>query len=188
LVSEDATTDPRSVYAATKLQQERLCVVFGREHGVEVTALRYHNVYGPRMPGNTPYAGVASFFRSALAEGRAPRVFEDGAQLRDFVHVRDVTRATVLAVERPQAYDGPLNIGSGTPRAVLDLARELCAATGSRTCRPIVTGEWRPGDVRHIVASSERARVELGFSAEVGFEAGIEEFARTSLRAAPAES
>ena len=94
-VPEDAPLDPRNVYAATKVAQEHLCAAFARETGATVTALRYHNVYGPRMPRDTPYAGVASIFRSALAAGRAPRVFEDGAQRRDFVHVRDVAAANV---------------------------------------------------------------------------------------------
>ena len=90
-----------------------------------VTALRYHNVYGPRMPRDTPYAGVASIFRSALEAGAAPRVFEDGGQLRDFVHVRDVARANVLALTRSVAVSGPFNIASGTPRSILDMARAL---------------------------------------------------------------
>src|SRR5262249_42906865 len=76
-VSEDAPTDPRSIYAATKLHQEHLCQAFGREHHIPVTLLRYHNVYGPRMPRDTPYAGVASLFRSALAAGEPPHVLED---------------------------------------------------------------------------------------------------------------
>ena len=104
-VPEDAPADPRNVYAATKLAQEHLCASFARETGATVTALRYHNVYGPRMPRDTPYAGVASIFRSALAAGKEPRVFEDGGQLRDFVHVRDVARANLLALadDRPGA-------------------------------------------------------------------------------------
>src|SRR5204863_9235641 len=97
-VPETARVDPRNVYAATKLQQEHLAAAFSRETGTPVTALRYHNVYGPRMPRDTPYAGVASIFASAVAAGRSPRVFEDGGQLRDFVHVRDVARANVLAL------------------------------------------------------------------------------------------
>ena len=98
--TEDTPTDPRNVYAATKLHQEHLCSAFGREHGVAVTALRYHNVYGPRMPRDTPYAGVASLFRSRLAAGLPPLVFEDGGQTRDFVHVHDVACANVLALDR----------------------------------------------------------------------------------------
>src|SRR5207245_10916693 len=97
-IPEDARTEPRNVYAATKLHQEHLCFAFGREHRVPVTALRYHNVYGARMPRDTPYAGVAAIFRSALEAGRAPRVLEDGRQRRDFIHVRDVARANLLAL------------------------------------------------------------------------------------------
>src|SRR4051812_32000350 len=100
-VPEDAPVDPRNVYAATKLAQEHLCFAFACETGVPVTALRYHNVYGPRMPRDTPYAGVASIFRSAFAAGRAPRVFEDGGERRDFVHVRGGARADPLAPPAP---------------------------------------------------------------------------------------
>src|SRR5690606_13637302 len=127
---EDAPTDPRNVYAATKLHQEHLCAAFGREHGVPVAALRYHNVYGPRMPRDTPYAGVAAIFRSAVAQGEPPRVLEDGRQTRDFVHVRDVARANVLALTAPEPVTGPLNVASGRPRTVLDLARAVTAGTG----------------------------------------------------------
>src|SRR3954452_5007366 len=124
-VPEDAPADPRNVYAATKLQQEHLCAAFARETGVPVTALRYHNVYGPRMPRDTPYAGVASIFRSALAAGSPPRVFEDGGQRRDFVHVRDVAAANVRALTAPEAVPGAFNVASGTPRSILDMARSL---------------------------------------------------------------
>jgi dTDP-L-rhamnose 4-epimerase len=180
-VTEDAPADPRSVYAATKLHQEHLFAAFGREHDRPVTSLRYHNVYGPRMPNDSPYAGVASIFRSALAAGRAPHVFEDGNQLRDFVHVDDVARATVLALETADPFDGPLNVASGTPRTVGDLARQLCAADAA-TRSPVVTGETRPGDVRHVFASTRRARTHLGFSATVDFERGIAAFAQARLR------
>jgi dTDP-L-rhamnose 4-epimerase len=159
---EDAATDPRNVYAATKLHQEQLCAVFGREHGVPVTALRYHNVYGPRMPRDTPYAGVAAIFRSAVARGEAPRVFEDGGQTRDFVHVVDVARANVAALTCPEPVDGPLNVASGRPRTVLELARALCDGRG---LVPVVVNGGRLGDVRHIVASPDRAADVLGFRA-----------------------
>ena len=101
-----------------------------------VTALRYHNVYGPRMPRDTPYAGVASIFRSALEGGEAPRVFEDGGQRRDFVHVRDVARANVLALTAPEPVPGAFNVASGTPRTVLDMAQALARAfDGDRSPR-----------------------------------------------------
>ena len=106
LVDEDAPIDPRNTYAATKLHQEHLAMVFGRETGVAVTSLRYHNVYGPRMPRDTPYAGVAAIFRSALERGEAPRVFEDGGQRRDFVHVADVAAANVAALTATEPSGG----------------------------------------------------------------------------------
>jgi dTDP-L-rhamnose 4-epimerase len=180
---EDAPTDPRNVYAATKLHQEHLCAAFGREQGVAVTALRYHNVYGPRMPRDTPYAGVASIFRSALAAGRAPAVFEDGRQLRDFVHVRDVARANVLALERGEP--GAFNVCSGSPCSVGAMAEALADAFGPAAPRPQVVGGYRLGDVRHVFASPDRAARALGFRARVPFAQGIAEFAHATLRRTP---
>jgi dTDP-L-rhamnose 4-epimerase len=185
-VSESAATDPRNVYAATKLHQEHLCRCFARETGVPVTALRYHNVYGPRMPRDTPYAGVASLFASALASGRSPRVYEDGRQLRDFVHVRDVARANVLAMTSPRPVLGAVNIASGTPRSVLEMALALSRAAGPRAPQPFVTGQYRLGDVRHVFASTARAASELGFLVREEFEAGMAEFASAPLRAVAA--
>jgi dTDP-L-rhamnose 4-epimerase len=179
-VPEDAPADPRNVYAATKLAQEHLCASFARETGAAFTALRYHNVYGPRMPRDTPYAGVASIFRSALAAGAAPRVFEDGGQLRDFVHVRDVARANVLALTSEAT--GTFNVASGTPRTVLDMARALSRAVAPDR-EPVVTGQWRGGDVRHVFASTEAAAHRLGFRAAEDFDAGMREFAAAPLRA-----
>ena len=182
-VDESAPPDPRNVYAATKLHQEHLCGLWGRSAGATVVALRYHNVYGPRMPRDTPYAGVASIFRSALAAGRPAVVFEDGGQTRDFVHVRDVARANVLALTAGVA-SAAYNIASGTPHTVLDMAVALTRAFGPDAPAPQVRGGWRPGDVRHIVASPRRAADELGFVAEIGFDEGMAEFAHAPLRAA----
>jgi dTDP-L-rhamnose 4-epimerase len=182
-VPEDAALDPRSVYAVTKLAQEHLCAVFGNETGVPVTALRYHNVYGPRMPRDTPYAGVASIFRSAYAAGRAPRVYEDGGQRRDFVHVRDIARANVRALLAPEPVRGAFNVASGTPRTVLELAHALGRACDAPpAAAPRVTGEWRAGDVRHVVASPALAAEHLGFRAQEDFDAGMAEFAAAPLR------
>jgi dTDP-L-rhamnose 4-epimerase len=177
-VGEDAPADPRNVYATTKLAQEHLAAVWARCTGGEAVSLRYHNVYGPRMPRDTPYAGVASFFRSALARGEAPRVFEDGLQRRDFVHVRDVAAANAVALEAGAA-PGTLtvyNTGSGEPRTVGEMARALAAALGGP--EPRVTGEYRLGDVRHITADSSRLRTELGWMPQTGFAEGMREFAR----------
>lgn len=186
-IPEDAPTDPRNVYAATKLHQEHLCRAFGREHpDVAVTALRYHNVYGPRMPRDTPYAGVAAIFRSALESGRAPEITEDGRQRRDFVHVDDVARVNVLAVHADEPVSGPLNVASGTPHSVLEMAQALCAGFGQGSLEPVVTGRYRLGDVRHVFASTTAASERLGFRAEIGFAAGMRGFARDELRGAPA--
>ena len=181
-IPEDAPSDPRNVYAATKLHQEHLAAAFSRETGVPVTALRYHNVYGPRMPRDTPYAGVASIFASALAGGRAPRVFEDGGQLRDFVHVRDVAHANVLALTADEAVPGAFNVASGTPRRVGEMATALHAASASAAPAPVTTGEYRLGDVRHVFASTELAARQLGFRATEPFDAGMAEFANAALR------
>ena len=124
--------------------------------GVPVTALRYHNVYGPRMPRDTPYAGVASIFASAIAAGRAPRVFEDGRQLRDFVHVRDVARANVLALTREQPVAGAFNVASGEPRTIGEMAQALCLAAGPAGPAPVLTGEYRLG--RRAPRVRERAQ------------------------------
>ncbi|MBC9726234.1 NAD(P)-dependent oxidoreductase [Streptomyces sp. TRM68367] len=182
LVGEDAPADPRNVYATTKLAQEHLAASWARSTGGSAVSLRYHNVYGPRMPRDTPYAGVASFFRSALARGEAPRVFEDGRQRRDFVHVRDVAAANVAALEADAARGGltAYNTGSGDPRTVGEMARVLAFAYGGPD--PVVTAEYRLGDVRHITADSSRLRTELSWKPEVGFEEGMREFAGAGLR------
>jgi dTDP-L-rhamnose 4-epimerase len=185
LVREDAPADPRSVYAATKLHQEHLVACFAREiDGVSAAALRYHNVYGARMPRDTPYAGVASIFRSAIEGGRAPRVFEDGAQRRDFVEVRDVARANLLALGSDA--QGAFNIASGEPHTIADMAVALhraAARRGVHAPAPVVTGEFRRGDVRHVVACPARAERELGFRAQIGFAEGVGEFSTAPLRA-----
>jgi dTDP-L-rhamnose 4-epimerase len=181
LVDESAPPDPRNAYADTKLAQEHLAGSWARATGGSVVALRYHNVYGPRMPRDTPYAGVAAIFRSCLERGEAPQVYEDGGQRRDFVHVRDVARANVLALEA-DAAPGALtayNVASGEPRSVGEMARALAAVFAGPA--PVVTGAFRLGDVRHIVASPARARAGLGFAAVIPFATGMAEFAAVPL-------
>jgi len=185
LVSEDAPADPRNVYAATKLAQEHLATAWARACGGQVLTLRYHNVYGPGMPRDTPYAGVASLFRSALARGESPRVFEDGGQRRDFVHVSDVASANLAALAaasaRPPGSARAYNVGSGDVHTVGEMAAALAAAYGGP--EPVVTGEYRLGDVRHITADSARLRAELGWRPRVEFADGMAEFAAAPLRA-----
>jgi dTDP-L-rhamnose 4-epimerase len=180
-VPEDHWLDPRNVYAVTKLSQELLGAAYAREHpDVTFTSLRYHNVYGPRMPRDTPYAGVASIFRSAYAAGRAPRVFEDGGQRRDFVHVSDVARANVLALTNDEPAPGAFNVCSGSARTILDMARALRPPGGPD---PEVVGGYRLGDIRHVFASPHLAAEALGFRAQIGFEEGMREFQTAPLRA-----
>jgi dTDP-L-rhamnose 4-epimerase len=179
LVGEDAELDPRSVYAATKVAQEHLCRLWARETGATVIALRYHNVYGPRLPVNTPYAGVAALFRSSLRDGQAPQVFEDGGQTRDFVHVADVAAANLQALITPAEPGSAeaLNVCSGMPVTIAEVAGAMADAFGQAAPRPVITKRYRLGDVRHIVASPELAKQRLGFSARVGLAAGLSELA-----------
>jgi dTDP-L-rhamnose 4-epimerase len=181
LVGEDAAVDPRSAYAASKLAQEHYAAAWARQTGAHAVALRYHNVYGRGMPRDTPYSGVAAMFRSSVERGDAPQVFEDGGQMRDFVHVDDVARANLLAA-RAVGERGPgfaaYNVCSGTPVSILDVARAV-AGDGPE---PEVTGRYRLGDVRHIVASPERAERELGFRATIAPAEGLAAFRHEPLR------
>ncbi|MEV4812588.1 NAD-dependent epimerase/dehydratase family protein [Micromonospora avicenniae] len=182
LVPEDAPLEPRSTYAASKLAQEHFAAAWARQTGGGVWALRYHNVYGPRMPRDTPYAGVASIFRSALAAGLPPRVLEDGRQRRDFVHVTDVARANLLALAAPPPTAAlvPVNVCSGEPHTVGELAQTLAGAMGGPD--PLVVGGARAADVRHVVADPGRAAELLGYTARVSFAEGVASFATDPLR------
>ena len=186
LVDEDARLDPRSSYAASKLAQEHYTAAWARQAGAAAVALRYHNVYGPGMPRDTPYSGVAAMFRSSLERGQAPQVYEDGGQARDFVHVHDVARANLAAlravVEAPAGSYAAYNVASGHPVTILDVATMVAEGINGSPA-PEVTGGFRLGDVRHVVASPERARAELGFRAEILPGEGLPAFATAPLRA-----
>jgi dTDP-L-rhamnose 4-epimerase len=186
-ISEDAPLDPRNTYAASKLAQEHFAAAWARQTSGAVTSLRYHNVYGPRMPRDTPYAGVAAIFRSALESGRAPRVYEDGGQMRDFIHVHDIAAANLAAIDRLAASRPPsggevlaCNVSSGDPHSVGDLAVALARVMGGPP--PLVVGGGRPGDVRHVVADPALAADVLGFRATVPFDTGVREFATAPMR------
>lgn len=176
LVKEDTPFDPRNAYATSKASQEHYAGNWARVTGGSVAAMRYHNVYGPGMPRNTPYAGVAAIFLSALRSGTAPAVFEDGGQRRDFVHVRDIAAATITACERHGDGVRAFNVGSGTPRTVGQMAEALARAQDGP--KPVVTGKYRLGDVRHITADSSRLFDELGFRPEEDFDEGMRELSR----------
>jgi dTDP-L-rhamnose 4-epimerase len=186
LVEEETPLRPRSAYAASKVAQEHYATAWTRQTAASVVALRYHNVYGPGMPANTPYSGVAAIFRTALEHAKPPQVFEDGRQMRDFVHVFDVARANLLAVEAVAGADGDTvsayNICSGSPVSIAEVAGMVSEGVPGNPAGPVITGAFRPGDVRHIVASPHKARAELGFEARIAPAGGLRRFARDPLR------
>jgi dTDP-L-rhamnose 4-epimerase len=183
LVAESAPLRPRTAYAASKVAQEHYAAAWCTLRSARAVALRYHNVYGPGLPADTPYAGVAAIFRSALERGEPPRVYEDGRQTRDFVHIGDVAAANLAAIEAVAEHPEGLtayNVCSGRPRTVGDLAAAIAGASGGP--KPVVTGAYRPGDVRHVVASPDRARDGLGFTARIDPDLGLKELATAPLR------
>jgi dTDP-L-rhamnose 4-epimerase len=187
LVDEDAALRPRSLYAASKTAQEHYALAWSESTGGSVVALRYHNVYGPGMPRDTPYAGVAAIFRSSLEKNEPPRVFEDGGQMRDFVHVDDVAAANLAAAQLLAADRSgftAVNVCSGRPISILEVAASLCEARGDArgSLSPVITAQYRSGDVRHIVADPARAEQVLGFRAAVDPRDGLREFAFAPLR------
>jgi dTDP-L-rhamnose 4-epimerase len=183
LDEDDPYNPPPNVYYITKLAQELLVAAWARETGGRAVVLRYHHVYGPDMAYQSPYSGVAATFRSAVERGDAPRVFEDGGPLRDFVHVSDVAAANLAALGWEGSGMRAFNVASGTPHSIGELATVLAAAGGGPP--PVITGEYRVGDVRHIVASPSRLMAELGWQPGIDFGTGIKELALDPMRGAP---
>jgi dTDP-L-rhamnose 4-epimerase len=163
-----------SVYALTKYDQERLCLIWGENYEVPTVALRFFNVYGPRQALSNPYTGVLAIFAARLLNGNPPLVFEDGEQRRDFVAVHDVARAIRLALDADPAAGRVLNVGSGRSVSVREIAALLADALDVEI-EPVLTGRARAGDIRHCFADVELARATLGFEAKVELEDGIAE-------------
>ena len=166
-----------SVYALSKYDQERLCLMLGEAYGVPTVALRFFNVYGPRQALSNPYTGVLAIFGARLLNGNVPLIFEDGEQRRDFVHVTDVARACRLALDAPDAAGEVLNVGSGNAYTVRELAERLAAVMGREYLQPELTGKYRVGDIRHCFADIAKARRVLGFEPAVELDAGMAELA-----------
>jgi dTDP-L-rhamnose 4-epimerase len=163
-----------SIYALSKKDQEEMCLLYGRTYGLPVVALRYFNIYGARQALSNPYTGVAAIFASRLLNCKPPLIFEDGMQLRDFVCVQDVVQANLLAMERPAADGRALNIGSGEPISIREVALTLSAALG----RPIpseLTGKYRAGDIRHCFADISRAQKLLGYKPRFSLREGVQD-------------
>ena len=175
---ESKPAQPTSVYAITKKDQEELCLSVGRAYDIPVVALRYFNIYGSRQALDNPYTGVCAIFSSRIKNDRPPLIFEDGEQTRDFIHVSDIARANRLAIEREDANMEAINVGTGTPTTVNEVADALIELYGKEDdLSPKIAGEFRAGDIRHAYADTTKAEELLGFEAEVEFSEGLQELA-----------
>ena len=172
--TENKALLPTSIYAITKMDQELMSLAIGRAYGLPTVALRYFNIYGPRQALSNPYTGVAAIFSSRLLSDKAPIVFEDGRQTRDFIHVSDIVRANLLAMERDEANYGVFNVGTGRPTTVLNLAHALADSLGVDR-QPDIVQQFRAGDIRHCLADTTRSETILGFKPQVRFEAGMQD-------------
>jgi dTDP-L-rhamnose 4-epimerase len=173
---ESKTPALSSVYALSKYVQERMCLMIGRAYNIPTVALRFFNVYGPRQALSNPYTGVLAIFASRLLNGKAPLIFEDGEQQRDFVNVRDVVQACRLSLDAAAAPDRVFNIGSGHAFTISELAERMADALG-KNLEPQITGKYRVGDIRHCFADIGLARSMLGYTPEVSLEDGVLELA-----------
>jgi dTDP-L-rhamnose 4-epimerase len=165
---------PTSIYAIGKRDHEEMVLAVGAAYGIPAVALRFFNVYGERQALSNPYTGVAAIFSSRLLNDRAPLVFEDGNQTRDFVDVRDIARCCALALEQDGADGRTLNVGTGRPTSIGEVAQVIAHGLG-KEIEPEVVNEFRAGDIRHCYADTRLATELLGFRAEVSFEAGMQE-------------
>ncbi|MEZ2298501.1 NAD-dependent epimerase/dehydratase family protein [Variovorax sp. RCC_210] len=174
---EDKAPALASVYALSKFDQERMCLMIGRAYSIPVVALRFFNAYGPRQALSNPYTGVLAIFAARLLNDSPPKIFEDGFQQRDFVSVYDLARACRLSLEMPDAAGEVFNIGSGEPRTVRDIAERVAQAVGKDRLAPEITGKYRVGDIRHCFADIGKARRVLGYSPRVALDDGLAELA-----------
>jgi dTDP-L-rhamnose 4-epimerase len=166
-----------SIYALSKYDQERMCMVVGRAYSIPTVALRFFNVFGTRQALSNPYTGVLAIFAARLLNSAVPLVYEDGRQQRDFVHVSDVVQACRLALEVEGAAEQVFNVGSGQPRSVLEIAEGLARVLGRSHLRPEITGKYRVGDIRHCFADISLARRVLGYEPRMDFGRGLQELA-----------
>ena len=165
---------PTSIYAIGKRDHEEMVLAVGAAYGIPAVALRFFNVYGERQALSNPYTGVAAIFSSRLLNDRAPLVFEDGNQTRDFVDVRDIVRCCALALQGHGADGRTLNVGTGRPTSIGEVAQVIARGLGKEIA-PEIVNEFRAGDIRHCYADTQLANELLGFRAEIPFEAGMQE-------------
>lgn len=172
--NEEKPLFPTSVYAVSKQDQEQYCICVGRAYKIPTVALRYFNIYGTRQALSNPYTGVCAIFSSRLLNNEKPFIFEDGGQTRDFVHVSDIVKANLLALETDKADYQPVNIGTGRPLSIGEVAEILSKGLG-KDIEPEFVGKYREGDIRHCVADISRARTLLGYEPQVELKDGIQE-------------
>jgi dTDP-L-rhamnose 4-epimerase len=172
---EDKPLHPTSIYAVTKRDHEEMFLCFGRAYEIPTVALRFFNVYGPRQALSNPYTGVAAIFSSRLLNGQPPVIYEDGLQSRDFVHVSDIVRASLLAMERDEADYEVFNVGTGRPLTILTIAQALIDKLAEGQIEPQIVGKFRRGDIRHCFADIGRITEKLGFVPQVKFEDGVDD-------------
>ena len=169
---EDAPLKPTSIYAMSKRHQEEMSLLVGKTYGIPTIALRFFNTCGPGQSLSNPYTGAAAIFMNRILNKRPPYIFEDGNQLRDFIHVKDVARACLLALERNDADYLPVNVGTGQPTSIRQMAETLIKIFGANT-KPYISREFRKGDVRHCYASTERAGKLLKFTTGLTFQEAL---------------
>ena len=174
---EQTPASPTSIYAMSKQHQEEMCLLVGKTYGLKTVALRFFNVYGPRQALSNPYTGASAILSSRILNNRSPHIFEDGGQLRDFIHVKDVARACILALKGDNANFQALNIGTGQKVSILELARALINLYGVNIS-PYVSNQFRKGDIRHCYADVSKAKELLGFQAQTDFRNGLADLAQ----------
>jgi dTDP-L-rhamnose 4-epimerase len=174
---ESKTPSLKSVYALTKFDQERLCLMTGAAYRIPTVAMRFFNVFGPRQALSNPYTGVLAIFASRLLNRHRPLIYEDGYQRRDFVSVYDIAHALRLALEVPGAAGHAFNIGSGLSSSVREIAARMATILDAEDIVPEITGTSRLGDIRHCFADISRAREVLGYVPQITLEAGLMELA-----------
>jgi len=182
--SEEKPLFPSSIYAVTKRDHEEMCLTFGQAYGIPTIAMRFFNVYGPRQALSNPYTGVAAIFSSRLLNMKAPLIFEDGRQSRDFVHVSDIVQGVLLALHTDCVQNDLFNIGTGRSLSVMDVARTLADEIGIEI-EPEMVGHFRAGDIRHCYADISKIRAGLGYEPRVRFEDGMRELV-ANIREEPA--
>jgi dTDP-L-rhamnose 4-epimerase len=172
---EDSPAQPTSIYGVTKYVQEQMFMMMGRSLNIPAVALRYQNVYGPGQSLSNPYTGILSIFSTRILNENQINIFEDGKESRDFVHIDDVVKATILSIEKKEANDQVFNVGSGVAVDVVDVARALAKAY-ARKSDIRVSGNYRLGDIRHNYADVSKIKSFLGFNSEVKFADGVQSF------------